>query len=108
MSVYKKMAPYVLTAAASFYLLPLIGKSTGSFIIILVIILPLTCFVTSCVYGFKNGWNIIFPIIIGILFIFAIIIYFNSTAWVYSMGYSMISAVGVFIGKTIRKKENHG
>lgn len=104
MNTYKKMVPYILTAAASFYLLPLIGKSTGSFMIVLLIILPLICFVTSCVYGFKNGWNVIFPIVIGILFIFAIIIYFNITAWVYSVGYSMISAVGVFIGKAIKNK----
>jgi len=104
MSVYKKMAPYVLIAAASFYLLPLIGKSTGSFMIVLLILLPLTCFAISCVYGFKNGWHVIFPIVIGILFIFAIIIYFNSTAWVYSVGYSMISAVGVFLGKMIKNK----
>jgi len=98
------MTPYVLTAAASFYFLPLFGKSTGSFMTILLIILPLTCFVTSCVYGFNNGWNFIFPIVIGILFIFTIFIYFNSTAWVYAVGYSMISAVGVFTGKTIKNK----
>lgn len=102
MNEFKKMTPYVLTSAASFYLLPLLCNSTGSFMVILLIIIPLTCFVTSFVYGFKNGWNLFFSIVLGILFIPAIFIYFNSSAWIYFVGYSIISSSGVFVGKTIK------
>jgi Ca2+/Na+ antiporter len=98
------MIPYFLASAVSFYLLPLIGNSTGSFMVILLVIIPLTCFAISFIYGFRNGWNLFFPIAIGILFIPAIFIYFNSTAWVYIVGYSIISLAGVFVGKTIKNQ----
>ena len=104
MNEFKKMIPYFLASAASFYLFPLLGNSTGSFMLILLVIIPLTCFAISFIYGLKNGWNRFFPIAIGILFIPAIFIYFNSTAWVYIVGYSIISLAGVFVGKTIRNQ----
>jgi hypothetical protein len=104
MNEFNKMTTYFLASAASFYLFPLLGNSTGSFMLILLVIIPLTCFVISFIYGFKNGWNMFFPIAIGILFIPAIFIYFNSTAWVYIVGYSIISSAGVFVGKAINNK----
>jgi Ca2+/Na+ antiporter len=104
MNEFKTMAPYFLASATSFYLFPLLGNSTGSFILILLVIIPLTCFAISFIYGFKNGWNLFFPIAIGILFIPVIFIYFNSTAWVYIVGYSVISLAGVFVGKTIKNQ----
>jgi Ca2+/Na+ antiporter len=104
MKEFKRMTPYVLICAAAFYLLPLLGNSTGSFITILLIVIPLTCFATSFLYGHNNGWNFIFPIIIAVIFIPTIFIYFNSTAWVYSVVYSLIAAVGVLIGKTLKNK----
>lgn len=104
MNKLKKMTIYFLASAISFYLFPLLGNSTGSFMVILLLIIPLSCFAISYVYGYKNGWNMIFPIAIGILFIPAIFVYFNSTAWVYSVGYSIISAAGVFVGKTVKSK----
>ncbi|MCR3922844.1 MAG: hypothetical protein NUK65_10075 [Firmicutes bacterium] len=104
MKEFKKMTTYFLASATSFYLFPLIANSTGSFMVILLVIIPLTCFAISFIYGFKNGWNLFFSIAIGILFIPAIFIYFNSTAWVYIVGYSIISSAGVFVGKTIKNK----
>lgn len=103
MKDYKKMIPYLLATAAAFYLLPLFGNSTGDFMVIMLAVIPLTCFAISFFYGFKNGWNLIFPIAVGILFIPAIFIHFNITAWVYSVGYAVISAAGVFFGKNLKK-----
>ncbi|PKM70253.1 MAG: exosortase [Firmicutes bacterium HGW-Firmicutes-19] len=104
MNEIKKMIPYLFVIAVSFYLLPLLGSSTGDFMVIMLVIMPLTCFAISCFYGFKNGWSLIFPIAVGILFIPAIFIHFNSTAWVYIVGYSVISLAGVFFGKTFKNK----
>lgn len=103
MNELKKMIPYVLVIAASFYLLPLLGSNTGDFMVIMLVVIPLTCFAISFFYGLKNGWSLIFPIVAGILFIPAIFIHFNSTAWVYVVGYSIISLAGVFFGKTFKK-----
>lgn len=104
MDEFKKMIPFAFTIAVAYYLLPLLGNSTGSFMLILLVVLPLICLTVSFVYGIKNGWNLFFPIAIGVLFIPAIFIYFNSTAWVYFFGFSIISAVGIFIGKTIKNR----
>jgi hypothetical protein len=102
MNEYKKMIPYLLAIAASFYLIPLLGSNTGDFMNIMLVVIPLTCFAISFFYGYKNGWNLIFPIMVGILFIPAIFIHFNSTAWVYIVGYSVISLAGVFFVKLSR------
>lgn len=103
MNEYKKMIPYLLAVAASFYLIPMLGSSTGDFMLIMLAVIPLTCFAISFFYGFKNGWNLLFPIAVGILFIPAIFIHFNSTAWVYIVGYAVISSAGVFLGKAFKK-----
>ena len=103
MNDYKKMIPYLLAVAASFYLLPLLGNSTGDFMVIMLAVIPLTSFAISLFYGYKNGWNLFFPIAVGILFIPAIFIHFNITAWVYIVGYAVISAAGVFLGKAFKK-----
>jgi hypothetical protein len=103
MNEIKKMIPYLLAIAVSFYLLPLLGNSTGEFMVLMLVIMPLTCFAISSLYGFKNGWNLIFPIAAGLLFIPAIFIHFNSSAWVYVVGYSVISLAGVFVGKAFKK-----
>ncbi|MDO9593129.1 MAG: hypothetical protein Q7I98_08125 [Erysipelotrichaceae bacterium] len=103
MNEIKKMIPYLLAVAVAFYLLPLLGSSTGDFMVIMLIIMPLACLAISYFYGFKNGWNVIFPIAVGILFIPAIFIHFNSSAWVYIVGYSVVSAAGVFVGKAFKK-----
>ncbi|MDP2814936.1 MAG: hypothetical protein Q8N92_10870 [Erysipelotrichaceae bacterium] len=103
MSEIKKMIPYLIAIATSFYLLPLLGSSTGDFMMIMLIVMPLTCLAISFIYGFKNGWSLLFPVVVGILFIPAIFIHFNSTAWVYIVGYAVISFAGVYFGKTFKK-----
>lgn len=95
---FKKMLVYLLVCAIAFYALPLLGKDTGSFILILLIIIPVTCFIISLFYGIKNGFDFIFSVIVGILFIPTIFIYYNSSAWVYIIGYAIISLVGNSVG----------
>lgn len=103
MNKLKRMTPYVLTCTIFFYLLPLIGNSTGSFMVILLVIIPFVCFLTSFIYALNHGWDIILSITIGILFVPSIFIYYNSSAWIYIVIYSAISSLGLFIGKTIKQ-----
>jgi hypothetical protein len=44
MEKFKKMFLYLLICAAAFYVLPLLGKDTGSFMLILLMLIPLICF----------------------------------------------------------------
>ncbi len=98
MGEIKKMLSYLLICVIAFYILPLLGEDTGSFILILLLAIPLVCFIASLSYGIKNGFNIIFPLIVGILFIPTIFIYYNSSAWIYIVGYVGISLVGNLLG----------
>lgn len=98
MDKFKRMLWYLLICVAAFYVLPLLGKDTGSFMLILLMAIPLICFVASLFYGVKNGFNFIFSLIIGVLFIPTIFIYYNSSAWVYIIAYAIISMVGNLIG----------
>ena len=60
---------------------------------ILLIAIPVICFVCALLYGIKNGFSIIFPIVVGLLFIFH-----NETAWVYSVAYLVISLIVNLLG----------
>ncbi len=94
----KRKIPFVLMCVVSFYFFPLFGDSTGSFMAILLFIIPLVTLITSLLYGLKIGMDLYFPLLIGVLFVPTIFIYYNSTAWVYTIGYAIISLIGVFIG----------
>lgn len=94
----KRKIPFVLMCVVSFYIFPLFGISTGSFMAILLIIIPSVTFITSLLYGLKIGMDLYFPLLIGALFVPTVFIYYNSTAWVYAIGYAIISLIGVFIG----------
>lgn len=105
MTLSKKMIPYLLICGISYYLLPLFGKDTGSFILILLIILPLITLIASSTYGSTNGWNILFPILIGVIFLPGIFIYYNSSAMIYVPGYAFISLVGMLLGKVFARTQ---
>lgn len=102
MTTLKKMAPYLLACAIAFYTLPLFGRDTGSFMIILLMLMPLTCFIASIIYGVKNGINLVVPLSVGLLFMPTILIYYNSFTWVYIFVYTIISLVGNLIGKALK------
>ena len=103
MDKVKNMLPYLIVCVIAFYVLPLLGKDTGSFMLILLAAIPLICVIVSLIYGMKHGFNLIFPAIIGALFIPTIFIYYNSTAWVYIIGYAGISLVGDLVGHLVKR-----
>ena len=106
MDKIKKMLPHLLICAVAFYGLPLLGKDTGSFMTILLIAMPLICFIVSVFYGVKNGFNFILSLIVGILFIPTIFIYYNSSSWGYTIAYAIISLAGNLIGEFFIRRRN--
>ena len=104
MQTLKKMLPYWAIAIVGFYALPFVIRDLGTALLILFIALPALCFVCALVYGIKNGLNIIFPIVIAILFVPSIFLHYNSTAWVYTIAYFIIAFVGNLIGKVFYHK----
>ncbi len=101
----KEMLPYLIINILAFYLMPIIIKDTGTAMVVTLILLPLICFITSLVYGIKYSFNIIYSIIVALLFAPTILIYYNSTATVYIVGYGVIAIFGNLIGKIFYKNK---
>lgn len=99
----KSMLPYLTINAIAFYLLPIVIKDTGSAMTVMLLGLPIICLVTAVIYGIKNAFNLIYAIIIALLFAPTILIFYNSSASVYIAGYGMIALIGNFIGKVFHK-----
>lgn len=87
-----------------FYLIPILIIDTGSGIFILLIVIPLMTLITSIIYGLRNTFDFIYPLIVAILFFPTLFIYYNSSAWVYVIAYSMIALIGELLGKTLQRK----
>lgn len=104
MEKLKKMLPYLLTIIGMFYLLPSLMKDTGSAIIILLILMPLGCFLTSLAYGVKNSFSWPYPIFVMLLFLPSIFIFYNESAMVYVFVYGLISLLGSFVGDRVFRK----
>ena len=88
----------------AFYIVPMLIKDTGSGMFILLIVIPLITLITSLIYGLRNTVDFIYPLIVAILFIPTLFIYYNISAWVYIIVYSLIALIGEILGKTLQKK----
>lgn len=104
MKKIRRMLPYLLIIIFAFYILPLLIKDTGSGMLILLIGIPIICFIVSFIYGIKNSFNWLFPILIMALFVPSIFIYYNESASVYIIIYGVISIIAQFIGNMLRNK----
>ena len=93
-----------LKLSVIFYLIPILIIDTGSGIFILLIVIPLMTLITSIIYGLRNTFDFIYPLIVAILFFPTLFIYYNSSAWVYVIAYSMIALIGELLGKTLQRK----
>ncbi len=104
MKKLKDMLPFLLIILGTFYLLPMLIQDTGTGMMALLIIIPLICFISSLIYGLKKPFSIFYPIIVGVLFVPSILIFYNSSAWVYIIGYGIVALIGSFIGVCISKE----
>lgn len=103
MKTIKNMWIYLLVIIMDYYLLPLFIRDTGSAIIILLIMIPVICFICSVFYGVNNSFHWQYAVLTAILFIPGIFIYYNSSAWVYIIGYGIVALVGNVIGTLFYK-----
>lgn len=104
MEKLKKNWIYYFIIFIAFYLVPMLIKDTGSGMTILLIVIPLITLITSLIYGLRNTFDFIYPLVIAILFVPTLFIYYNISAWVYIISYSMIALIGELLGKTLQKK----
>lgn len=104
MDKIKKNWVYYFIIFMTFYLIPILIQDTGSGMFILLIVIPLITLITSIIYGLRNVFDFIYPLIVAILFIPTLFIYYNISAWVYIIAYSLIALIGEILGKTLQKK----
>lgn len=104
MDKIKKNWVYYFIIFIAFYIVPMLIKDTGSGMFILLIVIPLITLITSIIYGLRNTFDFIYPLLVAILFIPTLFIYYNISAWVYIIAYSLIALIGEILGKTLQKK----
>lgn len=104
MDKIKKNWVYYFIIFITFYLIPILIQDTGSGMFILLIVIPLITLITSIIYGLRNVFDFIYPLIVAILFIPTLFIYYNTSVWTYILVYSMIAVIGELLGKTLQKK----
>ena len=103
----KKYYVYILVMLAFYVTAPLLCRDTGSAMFTLLILLPVVLFILSLIYAKMNGFKWYLSIIIGLLWLPAII-YFNESATIYALIYGVISFVGQGVGFLMNKILNNG
>lgn len=95
-----------------FYGVPSIGRIVSTdlgmffFVLSLLILNPLYSSISSFIYAFCNNkieWFL--PILIGLLFVPSIFIFYNSSAFVYSAAYALISFIAMISGRLINNSK---
>ena len=104
MDKFKKNLIFYILLIIDFYVIPWFIKDTGSAMIVMLGIIPMVCFVTSMMYGIRNGFDFWYVFIVAILFIPSIFIFYNSSAWIYVVVYAGIALLGTFIALPLRKR----
>lgn len=99
-----KVLPYITVLVADFYVLPWLIHDTGAAMLLMLFVIPLISFACAVIYGFRLGFDVIFPIMVIILFTPTIFIYYNSSAWPYIIAHGVIAFVGIGLGHVFHKK----
>lgn len=104
MEKVKKNMVFYLLLLIEFYIIPSFMKDTGSAMIVMLVLIPLLCLITSVFYGIRNGFDFWYILSVAILFIPSIFIFYNASAWVYAVGYTVIALFGNLIALPLRKR----
>ncbi|MDU2024477.1 MAG: hypothetical protein E6729_02850 [Finegoldia magna] len=102
MNRIKKLLPYLMVNIICFYLLTLLMKDTGSAMFILLFVIPVITFVNAIMCGKKNSFDILYPLLVMVIFVPYILIYMNESATIYIFIYGVISLMGLIVGSRLR------
>lgn len=104
-----KMLPFIGLQIIVYYLLPLLLMSSdiiGAEMLYFLYLLPWSTFIIAVVYGFFRGFNLFYAIIVLLMFIPAIILIYNSTAFALAIYFGFVALVGNFCGSILKKTVN--
>ena len=74
---------------------------TNGVMLLLLIEIPVICFVTSLIYGIKRSFDLIYTLIVMLIFVPTIFMFYNESAAIYILIYGVHSLIGNFIGYLI-------
>ena len=91
---------FYLVCILDFYVFPLFCHNMGSEIIVFMVIMPMVCFITSLIYGFKMGVDIRYILTVSILFVPHL---FSSkqNIWIFFLLIGAITYMGMLLGNEI-------
>lgn len=104
MNKLKKNIAFYILLFVVFYVIPWLIKDTGSAMIVMLMMIPLICLITSIFYGIRNGFDFWYILIVAMMFAPSIFMFYNSSAWVYAVGYTVIALLGNLIAVPLRKR----
>lgn len=99
-----KMVPYLTVLAADFYILPCLIRDTGTAMLLMLFVMPLISFACAAAYGFRLGFDGVFPVMAMLLFAPTVFIHYNPSAWPYIIAYGVIALAGIGTGRIFHKK----
>ncbi len=102
----KAVIPFWGITVAGFYLLPLCICDTGSGIFVLLVILPLLCFVCASAYSVRQVSALWYVAGVPLFFMPSGFLFYGSdteAVFFYTVGYALIATVGHIAGAGIRK-----
>lgn len=110
----KKLFPYNIVLIAAFFIPPLIAASmedeariTFLLIFSLLRINPSVSFFTALVFGIRNGFKGVYPAIVGVWFLFAILVFFFASVFLlYLSIYVASAAAGCYLGSLFKERHD--
>lgn len=102
MNRIKKLLRYLMVNIICFYLLTLLMKDTGSAMFILLFVIPVITFLNAIMCGKKNSFDILYPLLVMVIFVPYVLIYMNESATIYIFIYGAISLMGLIVGSRLR------
>ena len=103
MKKYIKEIILLLIQLFMFYIFPLFAGPTDAIGMVFLIIV--STFILSILMGIisKAKLKYLYPVVVSILFMPSIFIYYNSSAFVHSLWYLVISTIGLLVGTILSK-----
>ena len=77
-------------------------KDTGSAMFILLFAIPVITFVNAILCGRKNSLDLLYPLLVMVIFVPYVFINMNESATIYIFIYGAISLIGCFVGSRLK------
>ncbi len=89
----------------TYYLAPIFANNLVLLILLLLVVNPILCFLLAYTHAKENKISFKYSLLLGLLFIPSIFIYYNYTAYVYAIFYTMVAYIGSFIGSVVANRK---